>query len=328
MTTDLLEERLQKLSVEIPDAERVTAHVLSRASRRRSRRFPRTLATAIATFATLVMLVLVAYFVPAADTAVASVPFAGDLLRDAGLVGASGRITSVGSESTSSGYRLKLVGAYADSARTVLLLHSDPPIDLGGPTPWQLTDQFGRTYHEQGGAGNLQTGDTSVQFEALAWPDDITGARLTLHISSLQTASETGPGQTVFGTWTLPAILGVDESTVLPTPADANLGPARFHFKSATYTPASIAVNVDVTGVSFAQLGRIIPDGLKGTPAFTMDMIDPNGENITGTSQMNDDVFGTVHIQFLAFRLGGGGDFMLHVSYAGEGQFARVLTIP
>jgi hypothetical protein len=325
MTTDLLEERLQKLSVEAPDAGRVATRVLSRASRRQASRLPRVAAAGLATVA---LLVLVAYFVPAADTALASVPIAGDMLRDAGLVGAAGRITSVGSQSSSSGYRLTLVGAYADSARTVLLLHADPPI-LFTPTPIVVTDQFGRTYQYQNSTSNTQTGDSVLQFEPLAWPDAITGARITLHVSSVQPADQSGPGPAVAGTWTLPATLGVDEGTTLALPERATLGPAHYRFTSVSYTPATVAIDMEVTGVSFSYLALEIPTGL-GKPmlAFNIDLIDPNGQVINGSSSMSDDLLGRTQIHFNGFRLGASGRYVLRVSYVGAGQFERVLTIP
>jgi hypothetical protein len=325
MTADLLEERLQKLSVATPDAGRVATRVLSRASKRQARRLPRVAAAGLATVA---LVVLIAYFVPAADTALASVPIAGDMLRDAGLVGAAGRITSVGSESSSSGYRLKLVGAYADSARTVLLLRADPPIDFS-PTPIVVTDQFGRSYQFQNGSANLQTGDSVLQFEALAWPDAITGARITLHLSSVQTADQTGPGTVVAGTWTLPATLGVDEGTTLALPDPATLGPAHYRFTSVSYTPATVAIDMEVTGVSFSYLTLDIPTGLgKPMPAFNIELIDPNGQIIDGSSTMSYDLLGRTQIHFKGFRLGAQGRYVLRVSYVGAGQFERVLTIP
>jgi hypothetical protein len=325
MTTDLLEERLQKLSVEAPDAGRVATRVLSRASRRQARRLPRVAAAGLATVA---LLVLIAYFVPAADTALASVPIAGDMLRDAGLVGAAGRITSVGSESSSSGFRLKLVGAYADSVRTVLLLHSDPPIDFS-PTPMVITDQFGRSYQFQNGTAYLGTGDSVLQFEPLAWPDAITGARITLHLSSVQTMDETGVGPAVPGTWALPATLGVDEGTTLLLPDPATLGPAHYRFTAVSYTPATVAVDMEVTGVSFSYLTLDIPSGLgKPMPAFNIDLIDPDGQVINGSSSMSSDLLGRTLIHFNGFRLGASGRYVLRVSYVGAGQFERVLTIP
>lgn len=326
MTTDLLEKRLQQLATEVPDATRVTARVMSNAAKPRPRRAPRVI---VATIATVGLTVLVLYYAPAADTALASVPVAGELLRDAGLVAAAGRITSVGSVSTSSGYKVKLVGAYADSSRTVLLVHSDPPSLPGFAGQTVLTDQFGRSYNYQGGTADMRTGDETMQFDALAWPDGITGARITLHMSAVTPVYTTGPGQQVAGSWTLPATIGVDEGTALPLPADGTLGAARFHFISATYTPATIVVDIDVSGVSYEELSRNIPDGRgKATPALTIDVIDPNGEIINGYSSSNNDFFGGNHIHVTGFRLGGGGKYLLRVSYIGAGEFERTLLIP
>ena len=89
MTTELIEHRLRTLAVVTPDPGRVSAHVLAQGQRRRPRGIWR---IAVAPVAVLVLAALVIYFVPAVDTAVANVPFAGDLLRSAGLVGARDRI--------------------------------------------------------------------------------------------------------------------------------------------------------------------------------------------------------------------------------------------
>jgi hypothetical protein len=324
MTTDQLEQRLQNLTVDPPDAGRVTAGVLSRRAAPRLA-IPRAFTV---TVAAVVLVAATIYFVPAADLAIASVPVAGDMLNDAGLVGARDRITYVNASSSSSGYTLTLVGVYADSARTVLLMHSAPVI--GFPSRLvQLTDQFGRTYDWQNGSSNSQTGELVMQFGPLAWPDAITGARITLHISSVQiTDPATGPLYEVAGSWTLTAAITVDQGSALPVPAPASLGPAHFRFTSASYTPATVALEVEVTGVTFTELGRIIPDGGKGTPAFTMDLIDPQGEIVSGSSDESSDVIGVVHIHFLGFRSGAGGEYTLRVSYYGEGEFERVLTIP
>lgn len=322
MTTDMLEVRLENLAVESPDPGRVSARVLARAPRPRRRRWPR---VALSTIAAIALVALVAYFVPAADTVVAKVPFAGDLLRDAGLVGAQDRITSVGSSATSSGYTLTLVGAYADSSRTVLLVRSNPPsLPYFGAV---LTDQFGRSYQYQGGTADMRNGDETMQFEPLAWPDAYTGARITLHVPALQPVYATGPGPSVPGSWTLPATLGVDVATALPAPEPANLGQAHFRFTSVTYTPATVEVDMEVTGVSSDYLGRIVPDGGKGAPALTIDLTDPNGQVINGSAGSSGDLSAT-QVRFFGFRLGGGGDYVLRVTLAGDGSFERVLKIP
>jgi hypothetical protein len=321
MSIDLLEQRLENLSVEAPEAGRVTARVLSRVGARRSRRWPRIAAFGIAS---VVLLLLVAYFIPAADTAVASVPVAGDVLREAGLVGAADRITSVNAVSTSSGYRVELVAAYADSGRTVLLMNSSP-----GISPefnyMKLTDQFGRSYEFQNGSSDSRNGDMVLQFEPLAWPDQLVGARITLHMSRVGSGDPEAPVP-VDGSWTLVAVLGVDEGVALPLPDPATLGAAHFRFTSVRYTPASVVIDVEITGVTMTDLVRMIPDGGKGTPAFTYDLIDPDGEVISGGSSISEDL-GAEHLHFVGFRLNHGGNYTLRFTYVGSGGFERVLHI-
>jgi hypothetical protein len=324
MTTDLLEQRLENLAVETPDPGRVSARVLARAPRPRRRRWPR---VALSAVATVVLLALMAYFVPAADLVVAKVPIAGDWLRDAGLVGARDRITMVGSSASSSGYTVTLVGAYADSTRTVLLVHSNPASIPGSGFETVLRDQFGRNYQFQGSVTDTRTGDEAMQFEPLAWPDALTGARITLQISSLETATATGPGTNVAGSWTLRATLGVDVAQALPLPQPANLGSAAFRFTSVTYTPATIEVDMEVTGVSGDYLWRRIPDGGKGTMALQVDLIDPNGQVINGNGGSGGDQSST-QIHFFGFRESGGGNYLLRVTLVGDGTFERVLKIP
>jgi hypothetical protein len=320
MTTELLEHRLHDLVIETPDAGRVSARVLAHTAKRPSRRLPRLTAGAMATLA---LIALVAYFAPAADTALAGVPVAGDLLRQAGLVNAAGRITSVGAVSTSSGYRITLVGAYADSTRTVLLINCDPPALL---TSVDLRDQFGRSYFYQGGVTDGRTGNIAIQFDPLAWPDAVTGARITVHVSSIETTDIASRSQ-IAGSWTLPATLGVDQTTSLPLSGTASLGPLQVRFSSVGYTPATVTVDLEITGVTPDELNRRIPDGGKGTPAFTIDLIDPNGNVINGEWWLGND--GNVErLHFLGFRLTGGGSYVLRISYIGHGEFERTLTIP
>jgi hypothetical protein len=69
MTVDLLEKRLQELDVETPDAGRVSARVLAHRAPRPSRRRVSRLVSVPVAIALVV--VLVVYFVPAADLAIA-----------------------------------------------------------------------------------------------------------------------------------------------------------------------------------------------------------------------------------------------------------------
>ena len=334
MTLDLLEQRLADLDVATPDAGRITARVLSNSRLPLRRPFARAAALVVAT---IVIAVGVLYFVPAADAALADAPIAGGLLRDAGLAGARDRVTAVGVVSTSSGYRLELVAAYADSTRTVLLLHAEPAIWLTPLDP-ELKDQFGRTYRMQSALGNALTGNLVLEFEPMAWPDSITGARLTLHMTSVApvtcvAASSGNPNDSICtnqapvrGSWTLPATVGVDEGTAVALPASARLGPATYRFTSVRSTAATIAIDIEITGLTSADLDRRIPDGGKGAAVFDIELLAPSGEMVNDTYWSSDDAQG-VELHVLGHRLTP-GDYHVHVSYIGFGEFDRVVHIP
>lgn len=320
MTVDLLENRLRELDVQTPDAGRVSARVLARQVNRSRLAIPR-LVTVPAALALIMVLVL--YFAPAADLAIAEkTPWSGETLRWAGLVGARDRITVVNSSATSSGYTFTLQGAYADSARTVLLVHATPAsVPEGSNTV--LTDQFARSYRFHMSAVNTDTGDIVMQFEPLAWPDSITGARITLHISKVGQ----DPSTATSGSWELTAALGVDVARSLPAPAAGQLGPAHFRFTSVTYTPATIEVKGEITGASTFDLERIVPASGKGEPALQIVLLDPSGQIVNGAGSSSGDQ-STTNFRLLAFRTSGAGAYTLRVSYHGYGSFDRTLNIP
>jgi hypothetical protein len=340
MTTDALERRLTDLEIEAPEAGRLSARVLSRARKPERRRAPRVLALGVAT---LLIATAVLYFVPAADAALADAPVAGDLLRDAGLVGAGNRVTAVGAVAESSGIRLQLVGAYADSTRTVLLIRANPAIHPLGSRIFDvtLTDQFGRSYFTGSGTSNSLTGDVVATFDALAWPDALTGARITLKVAGVTLACESAafcsaapPGTYVTGSWTLPAIIGVDEGTVLALPPIGRLGSANFRFTSVIATPATVAVDIEVTGMSMLELGKTVDQSKgKGGPALTVDLIGPDGTSYNnvggGGGGDTSEGLGSVRLHFWWPRSSSSaGDYQLHVAYAGLGEFDRVVHIP
>ena len=99
---------------------------------------------------------IASYFAPRFADALATAPgigvFAGPVLRDFQLAGQPDRVTPFADTAISSGYRVTLVGGYADPTRTVLLLRwDDPRGEFPSPIRFTLTDQFGRTYEPGGG---------------------------------------------------------------------------------------------------------------------------------------------------------------------------------
>jgi hypothetical protein len=293
VSTDVLERRLENLSVDVPNAGRVSARALGAGPRRRGRRWPRVAASAAAA---VVVMVLVSYFAPSASTVVARVPLAGDAL------GARDRVTLVGDSATSNGHTVTLVAAYADATRTELVFHISPAelllLDVA------MTDQFGRAYTFNSSVSNGTSGDSTVEFEPLGWPDPLTGARITIHISQLHSLSDPD-GPPISGSWTLHATLGVDEGNSLALPAPATLGQARLTFTSVIYTPASIAVDLDISGVSLEDLNlRSSPDAEnpKGSPVFTLDLLDSSGQSILASDSERQGWLSPVHVHMLGYR--------------------------
>ena len=243
---------------------------------------------------------------------------------DAGRVSAKvlarrpGRRSAVNTRASSSGYTITLHGAYADSKRTVLLMHVSPAAMPHG----FVTDQFARSYRMQSAALNTDTGDVAVQFEGLAFPDSVTGARITVHVTDV---SEPPSTERVGGTWELTATVGVDVARSLPVPAGGDLGPAHFRFTSASYTPGTVEVDGLITGVSPTELGRIVPDDAKGEPALQLLLLDPNGQVVLIESASAGDQNAT-EISLVGYRTIG-GNYTVRVSYYGYGSFERTLKI-
>ncbi len=326
MSLDTLEQRLTHLELATPDPGRISARVLT--SRRKTRRSSLIRVPAVGV-AVIAMAVVVLYFAPATAAALAGTPIGGDLLREAGLAGAAGRVTAVGAVADSSGFRLTLAGAYADSTRTVLLMRSSPAVTPDAQAV--LTDQFGRTYPMQSGYADARTGDLIFQFDPLGWPISLIGARITLHISQVKSfyydasISDWNIGPPVAGDWTTRATLGVDEGASLVAPSGGQVGGAQCTFGAARSSDATIVVDIYMHAVTPEQLDTRIPDGGKGKAVFGVSLIDPNGIGSSDTYSLNANADGTV-VQLIAFR-SIPGNYQLRVTYLG-GELDRVLRVP
>ena len=326
MSVDPLEQRLTDLTVATPDPGRVSGWVLSRphrSSRGRVLRLP------AAGLAAIVLFAAVMYFAPVTAAVLASVPIGGDLLREAGLAGAAGKVTSVGARSASSGFAVTLVGAYADSDRTVLLLEASPAITAPGNAT--LVDQFGRSYPMQSGIADARTGDLILQFDPLAWPDTILGARMTLRFDQVQSfyydpaLGDWAIGASVSGSWSLPASLGVDEATTLGSPPAGRVGGIDCTFSNVRASSATIVLDIEMRGVTPSDLDRRIADGGKGKPVFELALVDPGGNIVTSSWSFNTDPGGTV-VHLVGFR-DLAGPYKLRVVYLGD-VLERTLQVP
>ncbi len=327
---DPLADRLEALDITVPVT--LIPSVLSNASQKPASRWaPWWLAIPGVALVALVMVTAGSYFMPAFGQGLADAPFvgraAGPFLRNAGLATVSGRITALDDAATSSGYKIRLLGGYADSARTVLLIHVDPPGRLALFPTTVLTDQFGRSYDFRYGHGVLG-GDEAVGFGPIGWPASRVGARLTLHVSRL-TAFPSDGNDTVVGSWNLHGTLAVDEGKSLPEPRPARLGNLAFKFDSVQATPGALQVKMTVTGTAGVDLGRVIPDSLKGHPAFNMQLIDPGGEAVPWPGMESRQAGDRNSTQVTALWLRTApGRYRLTMSYEGLGEFERQIDVP
>jgi hypothetical protein len=256
--TDLLERELYKLDFEIPDGlvDRAVAGTMRAPDRAPvARQIRIATRTTVGRAAALVVAILfvnlvAAYFAPRYGQALADAPFMGGVtspvLRFSGLDGS--QITHLDVSASSSGHTIKVVGAYADTERTVLLLEVDgKPHDL--PTKQAvccypegtLVDQFAFEYQ------HIYSHDAmAMTFAPLAGPASRLGARLKLHITELfGLRPEFHP---VSGDWTLNLTLIQQAGKMLavPDPVTAN---------GITYTLRSVHLSGMQLHIDFSLSG-------------------------------------------------------------------------
>jgi hypothetical protein len=256
--TDRLEQTLEKMDFALPaglvDRAISGAAASSRPSRsaapgwKRPRNF--LVGFCVASILLIAANALAAYFAPRYGQALADTPglgaVAGPVLHFSGLDASA--VTPLNEAVTSSGHMVKLIGAYADSERTVVFLEVDgQPHVL--PTKQQsccialatLTDQFGHAYQQIYSVDAL-----APNFSPLVQPASQLGARLTLHISDLLPA---GPGFTeTSGAWELHLTLIQQAGIVLPIPPPVTANGVTYTFTSLHLSRLQIKVTYTLSG--------------------------------------------------------------------------------
>ncbi len=330
-----LEDRLTELELRMPDTLplRILGHAAQTSEREVTsvRRRPRWATVALAIGLLIAVVSGASFYAPRFAQALADAPIVGTAigpaLRSAGLAGLQGRFTVLDSRATSSGYAVRLVAGYADNNQTVLVLRVDPP-DHNAFGRTQLTDQFGRTIAFSGGMSDARTGNNVLIFQALPWPDSSLGARLHLHISTLEAA---GSNQPVAGDWTLQGTISVEPSRALPLPAAGMLGDSTVRFTKVEATSATVSVYLEISGPVATQLDRMvgptIPYVAKPHFAFSSELVDANGQPATLLNGTGSTSSGPAQI-WAGWVITHPGDYQLRIAYEGVGSFERTITIP
>jgi hypothetical protein len=264
----------------------------------------------------------VLYFSPATAAALADASgpgFSHEILDNFGL--GTENITAQNSSATSSGYKVQLVGAYADSIRTVVLLKSDPPVFVSGFA--RLTDQFGTTYYLHNGEGNLLTGDQVLSFEPASWLAMNTGMRFALTFDQLELLD----GSSVRGSWTVKGVVLLKTGTLLHAPPPGPLGSGMVRFTEVRYVGRVISIQAEVRGVSLDGEVPPLKQGAKPSPRFQVELAPIDGSlgkpaNSFGWSSSGD----VTKLQLLFVNVDPGTYYVI-LSLAGEGQLQSPLVV-
>jgi hypothetical protein len=268
------EQRLRQLPIPHPDPQKVTATVLAKvhASRRST---PPAVRFAVALSVVVAILGGTLYFVPAAGAALASAPGARVaaewLFRSIGL----GDGTSVSPQTasvSSSGYTVRLVGLYADAFRTIAIVRITPSAYAWPDAT--LTDQFGQSYELLGGTGDSRTGEQALEFRPISGLASLTGARLTLHLTSVQIDG----AKHVRGDWSLTGTVVRQSDRTISTPTGGYIGQTRVDFKDLARSTTAVHLTIRVAPASVLSMPP--PDhtlGKPSRPGIDVAMVDSAG---------------------------------------------------
>ena len=274
-TLEEVEDRLrglpESLVVDLEDARAITRiaqlRIPIKQGAKTQHALPLLRSSAIGMTVAIVMLlnVVAAYYAPTYSRALADAPGIGGpsskVLAAFGL--SASNVTPVSDVASSSGHTLRMAAGYADGLRTVLFVSIDGkgldgnPKEFGmkpgdyGLGGFTLADQFGRTYTPSGVGG-----PTMLPFTPLAWPASRVGARLTLHVTSIDALWLRGSGE-VHGDWTLHATLVAEPAHTLTLPQPVHTSQATYTFTSIHSSATSLTIRWTIDGPILDRLSEL-----------------------------------------------------------------------
>lgn len=336
MQDDPLAQRLATLELHAPPD--LVTHVLAAARPQRRRAAGRPLWANLGMAGVLLIGALMAttYFAPRFQQALADSPFIGPALAPLmqGFEPLSGRFQDVHAVSSSAGYQLQVVAAYADQNETYLAVRLTPvlttfPREFPGDAT--LTDQFGRTLALRGGSSDARTGTAIWNFAGVGWPDTSVGARLMLHVHALEVATD--QPREIRGDWVLHLTVGVEPSKPYtgPLPADGQLGNSTVRFTQVQAGAATVRVQMHISEPLSKKLGEtvgsVVPGVSKPHPAFDVRLLASDGSVVQPLGEETGSSLAGAEVTQTWLRPAPGA-YRLVVSYEGIGQVARDLPLP
>lgn len=240
--------------------------------------------------------------------AVLQVPVAD--LQQAALTTAAGLVTDPNLVSTSNGRTVRLIGAYADTTRTVLILRTLPEAD---PGRLDVSDDRGTINSAQTGThGSL--GDDIVIIDAgpRSGPDGL--AHLVVRIPSFQPFPP-DQGSTILGQWSFSFRVKVQRATTLAMrPVPGAGGPWRVTVEAFELTPSVIHLRLLVTGVA--------PDAAQSAVTVEND----KGDTVYPSSSSSSTGDG-LHLDYSWPRPAVAATYHLRIKY-GSAEYAGSFDVP
>jgi hypothetical protein len=173
-------------------------------------------------------------------------------LEMAGLTAVAELVTPFQISSTDKGRSIMLIGAYADTARTVFVFRETP--DMGLPNV-RVSDEQGLV-SAGGSAGPVHApgfrGDYYVTLDQGVHPGPDGVAHLTLDIAQLQIW--TPAGGIVEGNWTFTVAVNVQPGQILVAPKPFRLGAWKVTVETLEITPDVVYMEALVNGASPVEL--------------------------------------------------------------------------
>lgn len=240
------------------------------------------------------------------------------LLQLAGL--APSQVSPAGSTATVDGQTIKVLGGFADTARTVVIVQVDgrnsPPSKTaaGYDVLASLTDQYGHRYSQTVAGQDLW-------FQPLVGPATKGPVHLTLHVTQLNMWSASSPGrpstQSEFtGNWVLGLTVMQQPDVAPPLPSPVTVNGTTYAVTSIKISGTEVSVNWRASGGSeIAQLYKLDyqpggPDVAPGSPEQMISMryfmpaiLNPDGSYAGPTGNSNNSGFGIISPTLITGRI-------------------------
>jgi hypothetical protein len=240
------------------------------------------------------------------------------VLDRAGL-GTGSSVTSLDTAATSSGVTIHLVGVSADPVRTVVVFRISPATST--PVSVTLTDQFGTTYDERGGYGDMRTGDWALIFAPPSVVARPLGMRFTLSFVGVSGED----GDLVPGRWALTGTVLSHQGRSFAAPQTAVSGPMTITFSSGHVAGGVLELTAHMRGVSADQLGLFQKQTTAEAP-LTIALLDRTGKQLVVPYDLTTEPDGFA-IYITAYGASDHGVYTIRISVRGIGSIERQIAL-